>query len=162
MVVGGIFFGGPLGWARRGEAAFGQAGRRRFEPWGPWLGSRREETPVETDPRAEPRALQSPGWMGRLGKAAKGIASAVGRLLGAGGTDPDQRGEDVTQDFPVTREEAVHGGRRRFRLHREGDVEEILVTIPPGVRSGTRLRLRGKGAKGAHGAGDLYLRVEVP
>jgi len=36
-------------------------------------------------------------------------------------------------------------------------VEELLVTIPQGVRSGTRLRLRGKGKDG----GDRYLRVDV-
>jgi DnaJ-class molecular chaperone len=162
MVFGGIFFGGPLGWGRRGEDAFGHAGRRRFEPWGPWLGSRREETPVGTDTRAERRALESPGLIGQIGKAVKGIASAVGRLLGSGDAGGEPRGEDVTQDFPVTREEALHGARRKFRLHRDGEIEEILVTIPAGVRSGTKLRLRGKGAKGSQGAGDLYLRVEIP
>jgi DnaJ-class molecular chaperone len=36
------------------------------------------------------------------------------------------------------------------------------VTIPAGVRPGTRLRLRGKGLTGKAGApGDLYLRIHV-
>jgi curved DNA-binding protein len=43
----------------------------------------------------------------------------------------------------------------------EGD-DEVLVTVPAGVRSGTRLRLRGKGRSlGGGGRGDAYLIVEV-
>jgi DnaJ-class molecular chaperone len=38
----------------------------------------------------------------------------------------------------------------------------VLVTIPAGVRRGTRLRLRGKGRTLATGErGDAYLVVEV-
>jgi curved DNA-binding protein len=43
----------------------------------------------------------------------------------------------------------------------DGDVE-VLVTIPAGVRSGTRLRLRGKGRALPGGRrGDAYLVVDV-
>jgi len=39
---------------------------------------------------------------------------------------------------------------------------EVLVTVPAGVHTGTRLRLRGKGAAGPGGSrGDLYLSVEL-
>jgi len=39
--------------------------------------------------------------------------------------------------------------------------KQIQVRIPPGVDTGTRLRLRGEGEAGAHGAppGDLYLEI---
>jgi curved DNA-binding protein CbpA len=160
-VFGGVFFGGPFAWSRGGEAAPGAFGRRRVEPWGPWLRAGRESRHVDTAERGEPRAL-APGLLGRVGQAVRGIASALGRLLGGRGSTGEERGGDVTQGFPVTPQEARDGARRKFRLHRDGDVEEIVVTIPPGVRPGTRLRLRGKGAKGAGGTGDLYLRVEIP
>jgi molecular chaperone DnaJ len=41
--------------------------------------------------------------------------------------------------------------------------DHLKVTIPPGVDTGTRLRLRGKGAAGKHGGptGDLYVVVTV-
>jgi len=49
-----------------------------------------------------------------------------------------------------------------FRHKREDGRDELLVTIPSGIRSGTRLRLRGKGRRPAKGPpGDLYLAVEV-
>jgi DnaJ-class molecular chaperone len=47
-------------------------------------------------------------------------------------------------------------------VEREDGRDELLVTIPSGIRSGTRLRLRGKGRRASEGPpGDLYLAVEV-
>jgi curved DNA-binding protein len=44
----------------------------------------------------------------------------------------------------------------------DGRAHDLLVRIPPGVRTGTRLRLRGKGrASGDGSRGDVYLAVEV-
>ncbi|MFN8639306.1 MAG: J domain-containing protein [Dehalococcoidia bacterium] len=42
-------------------------------------------------------------------------------------------------------------------------VRRIEVTIPPGVDTGTRIRVAGKGGAGANGGtpGDLFLRIEV-
>jgi DnaJ-class molecular chaperone len=45
---------------------------------------------------------------------------------------------------------------------RGDQIEELMVAIPPGTRSGTRLRLKGKGLESLDGTqGDLYLRVTV-
>jgi DnaJ-class molecular chaperone len=47
-------------------------------------------------------------------------------------------------------------------LQRADARDEVLVTIPPGVRRGTRLRLRGKGRPRPDGGrGDTYLVVDV-
>ena len=67
--------------------------------------------------------------------------------------------EDVVVPLRVTSTEARHGVRKHVRLPDGGDV---VVLIPAGVRSGTRLRLRGKGRRRDDGSrGDAYLSVEV-
>jgi DnaJ-class molecular chaperone len=91
-----------------------------------------------------------------------GQALALGRrLLGRGGGRPSVAG-DVSFPLRLTAAEADRGGRKRVTLRRaEGD-DEVLVTIPAGIRPGTRLRLRGKGRPlGGGGRGDAYLVVEV-
>jgi curved DNA-binding protein CbpA len=58
--------------------------------------------------------------------------------------------------------EALQGGPKRIAVRVDNVQEEILLTIPPGVRSGTKLRLRGKSRPGPNGTrGDLYLSVEI-
>ncbi len=154
MVFGGIFFGGPFTWGRRMDAEGFGGHRRRIEPWAPWLQGRRRGE--------ESTTLESAGALGRLGRALRGFVSGLGWLtrfaLGAG-----KRGGDLTHDFPVTPEEAQYGARKRFRFMRGAQHEEVVVTIPSGVRPGTRLRLRGKGVVGKTGVpGDLYLRITLP
>lgn len=85
------------------------------------------------------------------------------RLLGLSGEGRSQAGPgDVSFPLRLTAAEAGRGGPKRVKLQRaEGD-DEVVVTIPAGVRAGTRLRLRGKGrARGDGGRGDAYLVVEV-
>jgi DnaJ-class molecular chaperone len=157
VVFGGIFFGGPLFGGRRGEDVHGAFGRRRPQPP---LGSQRANPQLDDWAEDDRRGWESRGFFGTLARAVKGIAGGLGRAvrgaLGGGG-----RGEDVTEAFPITATEAKFGAKRRFRLHRSGEAEDIVVTIPAGVQPGTKLRLRGKGAKGAGGPGDLYLRIEI-
>ncbi|HEY3068108.1 MAG TPA: DnaJ domain-containing protein [Methylomirabilota bacterium] len=80
------------------------------------------------------------------------------RLFGLPAAPPDA----VILPLRVTRAEAAQGGRKRVVVEGSGGRDDLLVTVPPGTRAGTRLRLRGKGRPGAGGArGDLYLTVEV-
>jgi len=69
---------------------------------------------------------------------------------------------DLTIPLRLTRAEAQAGGRKRVAFDRNGAQEAALVTIPPGVRPGTRLRLRGKGRSDpGRPPGDLYLAIDI-
>lgn len=149
VVFGGIFFGGPFGGGRhRLRDGFGAFGRRTA-PWDPRLADRPADQMID--------AQRPPGLFARIGRALQGIGRAARLALGSG-----QRGADLTQDFLITQTEARQGTRKHLRYSRGAAVEEVIVTVPAGVRPGTKLRLRGKGLQGASGApGDLYLRIQV-
>ena len=57
----------------------------------------------------------------------------------------------------ITLVEAIEGGKIGFR----GPTGEVSLKIPPGTQSGQSFRLRGLGAKGRSGKGNLYARVVV-
>ncbi len=69
------------------------------------------------------------------------------------------RGRDVEHPLEITLEEAYRGTSRIIQL----DGERIEVKVPRGVKTGSRVRVSGKGAPGQRGGqrGDLYLRVNV-
>jgi DnaJ-class molecular chaperone len=105
------------------------------------------------DGRAErPRSL-----LGRIAEAGRWVLGLPATAL-----KPAPSGRDLTVRLHLSRVEAARGGPKRLTVEREDGRDELLVTIPSGIRSGTRLRLRGKGRRAAEGpAGDLYLAVEV-
>ncbi|MFC1870038.1 DnaJ C-terminal domain-containing protein [Chloroflexota bacterium] len=70
-----------------------------------------------------------------------------------------RRGQDVEYPVEVTLEEAYNGASRLISFDGGGRIE---AKIPPGVQTGSRVRLAGKGGQGRGGAsGDLYLVVSV-
>jgi len=101
-----------------------------------------------------------------LGRQVRASLGRLGRwLLGlpapAGSRDALAVGDTVVP-LRLTRAEAERGGRRRVSIPGDDGADEILVTIPAGVSSGTRLRLRGKGRVRPSGVrGDAFLDVEV-
>ena len=72
---------------------------------------------------------QRPGLFARIGRALQGIGRIARFALGSG-----QHGADVTQDFLITQAEARQGARKHLRYSRGTDLEEVIVTIPPGIR----------------------------
>jgi len=106
---------------------------------------------------ARPPQPALPGPRALLGRAARWV---LGRV--AGGPPAEGPVPDVTLPLRLTRTEAEHGGRKPVTLRIDDRREEVLVTLPPGLAAGARLRLRGKGRRAGDGrAGDVYLRVEV-
>ena len=89
-----------------------------------------------------------------------------GRLLGyvlkrVWGIERYQKGRDWHEAVTLTPLQAMQGGKIRY-VHRR-KVKELIVTVPPGIRDGQHLRLKGMGEEGKGGGepGDLYLKVQV-
>ena len=106
---------------------------------------------------------------------AGGYSSFFETLFGAAGRRASQAGEEGREfDFrtaprqgrdrehalQITLEEAFHGTIRMFAWE---DGRKIEAKIPRGVKSGSRVRLKGQGERGVEGGepGDLYLKIEV-
>lgn len=67
---------------------------------------------------------------------------------------PSPSRRDAEADLTVPLEKAYAGGRERVRLE---DGRSLEVSMPPGMVTGQRIRLKGQGIDG----GNLYLRIEV-
>ncbi len=66
---------------------------------------------------------------------------------------------DFEQAVEISLEEAYHGTARIVQKPGQPDLE---VKIPRGVKSGSKVRVRGQGGKNTRGqAGDLYLVIDV-
>jgi curved DNA-binding protein len=70
------------------------------------------------------------------------------------------RGQNYEHPVEITLEEALHGTQRV--LEKEGG-RRLTVKIPPGVKTGSKIRMAGEGSPGVGGGaqGDLFLKVKV-
>ncbi|UCC66219.1 MAG: J domain-containing protein [Deltaproteobacteria bacterium] len=86
----------------------------------------------------------------------------VADYFARGGAGP-AKGRDTIYDLTITLEDAARGTEKLIAIRRNGKVEQIAVKIPPGIDMGKKLRIPGKGERGAGGGppGDLYVRVQV-
>jgi len=79
---------------------------------------------------------------------------------------PPLRGSDSETHLMLDFLQAVAGTCTRIRISRQASdgstrEETIEVKIPPGVKDGSKVRVRGKGALGDGSPGDLYIVVGV-
>lgn len=61
-----------------------------------------------------------------------------------------EKGQDIEYNLSITLEESVFGAEKKLALQKEDRIEEINIKIPPGISSGKKLRLAGKGSPGFH------------
>jgi curved DNA-binding protein len=110
--------------------------------------------------------------LGRFGGGAGGFAGAPGGFgfasgfpggFSSGFAGSGSRGTPLNLDAQATitlsLSEAFHGCERTLAVNEE----RVQVRIPPGVKNGSRLRLRGKGnlQPGTGRRGDLYLDIHL-
>jgi DnaJ-class molecular chaperone len=104
---------------------------------------------------------------GHEGDAAEGFrpedlfADLLGGLGGRGrGRAQPRAGQEFVVQTTVSFEEAAHGGTRRVVLP---NGEQIDVKIPPGLKDGQQIRLKGRGGAGKSGGppGDVMIHVAV-
>ncbi len=86
----------------------------------------------------------------------------AGRAAGRGRARPEaRRGQDLEHALTLTFEQAARGAAIPLQIHQNGRVETIEVKIPPGVKEGSRVRLKGRGHPGPAGNGDLFIITNV-
>ena len=79
---------------------------------------------------------------------------------GAAGGTSVREPRDFEQGVDISLEESYHGTSRIIQKTGQPDLE---VKIPRGVKTGSKVRVRGQGGKNSRGqAGDLYLVINIP
>lgn len=68
---------------------------------------------------------------------------------------------DLHIELELTTEEATAGGEKEVSYKRGKRKKKIVVKIPPGMKAGTKIRLKGMGLVENKKSGDLYLHIGV-
>lgn len=76
---------------------------------------------------------------------------------------PRRKGPDASYDLHISLAEAVFGTERLIAFNTETGVNKITAKVPPGIDTGKKLRLAGKGHANPYGgpSGDLLVNIIV-
>ena len=82
---------------------------------------------------------------------------------GSAGRRPAQQqaGGDLHHKLKIDFIDAIKGTTIKVALPHLGRTEKLNVKIPPGVDTGSKVRVAGKGQPGRGAPGDLYIEIEV-
>ena len=95
--------------------------------------------------------------MGLSGAAAGGSGAMAGSQVGRGSHGSTASTPAIEAEVEVTLEEAFHGTQRLVGV----DGKRLEVTVPRGVETGSRIRLKGRGGGDPDHPADLYLVTRV-
>ncbi len=106
---------------------------------------------------SEPRSRRS---------RSRNAGDAFRDIFSYGSREQPVKGKDLEYQIDIDFDTAIKGGVRDITINREklGNVttEKLSVKIPPGVSTGSKIRVQGKGESGTRGEqGDLYLKIKV-
>jgi molecular chaperone DnaJ len=84
-------------------------------------------------------------------------------LFGGGGMRRGPRkGQDLQTESTITFKESVFGTTLELTLSTDGGKpQKISARVPAGVNDGAKIRVKGKGAPGEAGPGDLFILLHV-
>ncbi len=91
-----------------------------------------------------------------------GARPAAGGRRGRPQPAAAQKGQDVEHGVNLTFEQAARGTTLPLQIDRDGQVETIEIKVPPGVKDGSRIRVKGRGQQMPDGShGDLFIVTAV-
>ncbi len=83
-------------------------------------------------------------------------------LFGGGARRGPRKGADLQTEATITFKEAVFGTTLDLKLNVDGSGSQtISARVPAGVNDGAKIRVKGKGAPGEAGPGDLFIELHV-
>jgi len=96
------------------------------------------------------------GFQGNFSAGGFGdLGDIFGNLFG--GQRGPRRGADMQAAATISFRESINGTQLTFN----SQSGPVTTKIPAGVQDGAKIRVRGKGAPGEAGAGDLYITINV-
>ncbi len=117
---------------------------------------------------SDPRDLFREMFGGMGGGADPDLSEIFGTAGGgfrSAGRNSARKGQDVQTQVSIVFEDAVFGTDKRLRMTdpATGGTRELTIHIPPGVDTGSRLRVSGEGEPGLNGGpkGDLYVIIRI-
>jgi molecular chaperone DnaJ len=83
-------------------------------------------------------------------------------LFGGGGRRGPRKGSDLQTEATITFKESIFGTTLDLKLNTDGNgPQNISARVPAGVNDGAKIRVKGKGAPGEAGPGDLFIELSV-
>lgn len=106
-------------------------------------------------------STSKPGWFKRgLSRLGQKAGIALLRLLGV---KPEDNREKLDRyvNLKLSSSEAISGREYIVTYKSGGGERRLAVRVPPGVRSGTRIRLKGLGERQGNATGNLYIHITI-
>jgi len=73
-----------------------------------------------------------------------------------------RHGADLQTEASILFKDSIYGTELNLRLQPQGSAAMSITTrVPAGIKDGAKIKIKGRGAPGAAGPGDLYVTVHV-
>lgn len=83
--------------------------------------------------------------------------SDIFATLFGGGSRAPRKGQDLQTETTISFRDSIYGREINLRVNDQ----TITTRVPAGIKDGAKIKLKGRGASGAAGPGDLYIVIHV-